>query len=215
MYTIIETYENNDSYQNILNIERCAIKHIMNKAYSLNGDFRTTYLKGTAHLLEELQEVYESYASSIMYSFTDNNNEITNLEMAKEYSFNRECAFSVNRVLRYVGTLGDFNVKPVKDLLSLFQLQCPNAENEHDVKRYETCSTPKAKTNREKYVKKGVITGFRNLHHYTGININKLQKIMNTGILKEMGISYMSGGVHKILRDKLDKLLEEQPDFFA
>ena len=125
MYKILKNYENNTSYNAITEIEQSSIEYIMNKAYQLGEDFRIMYLKGMSNLLETLRDRYVSYAKSLIPDFLNKENEVVNQDYAMEYSFYRESAYSVNNILKLIGRIGDFEIKKIVDLPTLFRLQVP------------------------------------------------------------------------------------------
>ena len=115
-----------------------------------------------------------------------------------------------------IGRIGDFEIKKIVDLPTLFRLQVPDIFKEiEQIDAINEMNKEKGKKKgRDKYVKNGIITGFRNLHAYTSVGINKLQTMANEGKLRDAGIEFMVGNVHKFYQDKVDKLLEENPTFF-
>ena len=74
-------------------------------------------------LLEKLQNQHEEYAKHIIPSFINDKNEVVDYDILKEYSFHRECAYSIYEVLQYVGEIGGFEIKTVGDIPSLYKLQ--------------------------------------------------------------------------------------------
>ena len=59
-----------------------------------------------------------------------------------------------------------------------------------------------------------LIKGVKGLAKYLGCCNNTAQNIINSKILSEKGIQYMAGKSWRFKKDKLSKLLEQEPNIF-
>ena len=214
MYKIIEDFENNNSIEELPNIVKSSISYVMNKSYSLEDSFRISFLKGLSHLLEKLQNQHEEYAKHIIPSFINDKNEVVDYDILKEYSFHRECAYSIYEVLQYVGEIGGFEIKTVGDIPSLYKLQASDeyqwniaSINENQQKENQKKSTKKSNS-----PECNIITGVRGLAEYLKIGNTLAQAIINEKVLMKNGAQYNAGRRWLFNKEKLDKLLSEKPD---
>ena len=60
-----------------------------------------------------------------------------------------------------------------------------------------------------------LIKGVKGLAKYLGCSNNTAQNIINSKILSEKGIQYMAGKSWRFKKDKLSKLLEQEPNIFG
>lgn len=215
MYKIVEDFENNNSIEELPNIVKKSISYVMDKSYSLEDNFRTPFLKGICHLLEQLQNRHEEYAKSIIPTFINDKNEVIDYERMKEYSFNRECAYSIYEVLRYIGEIGGFKVKTIGDIPSLYQLQVPDEIQVNVDSKIENQQVHgQNKSNKESNLSENkVIKGVSGLAQYLNIGVTLAQAIINAKVLMENGAQYNAGRRWLFNKEKLDKLLMEKPDF--
>lgn len=214
MYKIVDDFENNNSIEELPNIVKSSISYVMNKSYSLEDSFRISFLKGVSHLLEKLQNQHEEYAKSIIPTFISDKNEVVDYDRLKEYSFHRECAYSIYEVLQYIGEIGGFEIKTVGDIPSLYKLQVPDefqlkaaSINENQQEESQKKSNKKSNSLECK-----VIKGVRGLAQYLNIGVTLAQTIINTKVLMESGIQYNAGRSWLFNKEKLDKLLSEKSD---